>query len=401
MPLWKKSFYAIFAAEFLAIAGFNTSTPILPFFLQDLGVTDPDELKFWIGIINSLSSLVLAIMAPIWGKLADSYGRRPMLLRAMFGGTVVISLIGFSTNPTQFLVLRTIQGAVTGTVAAATVLVASMVPAEELGFRLGLLQTSIFIGSSVGPLIGGVIADLFGNDVTFFVTAGMLALAGVIVMVGVKESFTPEDHEPFSLKKLFPDMKPLVESKDLMFLIVLIGVIQVANNVIYPVLPLYIQQMSPGIEKVGSITGLILGVSAFAGALAAAVMGKFAYRIGYARSLLFNLTAAAIFCIPQALVRTPLLLLVFRTGSSFFMGSVIPGINVLIGQRADKNRQGSIYGIATSINSLGVAVGPVIGATIAVAASFSSIFYATALLLAVSALATKRFFPESKPEPAA
>ena len=397
MPLWKKSFYAIFVAEFLAIAGFGTSTPIMPFFLQDLGVTDPQELKFWIGTINSLSSLCLAIMAPIWGKVADSYGRRSMLLRALFGGTVVLFLIGLSTNALQVFVLRSLQGAVTGTVAAATVLVASMVPAEELGFRLGLLQTSIFIGSSVGPLIGGVVADLFGNQVTFFVTAGMLFLGGVVVMFGVTETYVPEKTEAFSLKSLFPDFKPVLESQGLLFLLVLVGVIQIANNIITPVLPLYIQEMTPS-DKVGSITGLILGVSAFAGALASAVMGKLSHRFGYSRSLYFNLLAAAIFCIPQALVSTPFLLLVFRAASSFFLGAVIPVTNVLIGNRADKNRQGSVYGIATSVNSLGVAVGPMIGATVAIFAGFTPIFYITALFLLVSAFATKRFFPSSKPE---
>jgi MFS transporter, DHA1 family, multidrug resistance protein len=180
-PPWKRTLFAIGAAELLAVAGFSTSTPIIPLFLQDMGVSDPVRLKFLTGLLQALPSLSLVFFSPIWGSLADSYGRKPMLLRAMFGGMVVMLLQGLVTAPWQLLVLRTLQGCITGTIAAATILVASVAPREEVGYSLGLLQMAIFLGASIGPLIGGVIADLVGRRVNFFVTSILLLAAGIIV----------------------------------------------------------------------------------------------------------------------------------------------------------------------------------------------------------------------------
>ncbi|MBE3064743.1 MAG: MFS transporter, partial [Spirochaetes bacterium] len=115
MESWKRSFFAVLAAEFLASAGFNTSIPILPFYLQDLGITDPTALKLWVGACYTIVAVALAVFAPIWGRLADSYGKRTMLLRAMLGGTVVLALMGVVSSPWQLFVLRGLQGALTGT----------------------------------------------------------------------------------------------------------------------------------------------------------------------------------------------------------------------------------------------------------------------------------------------
>ncbi|HTP58185.1 MAG TPA: MFS transporter, partial [Spirochaetia bacterium] len=187
MPNWKKSFYAIFAGEVLAITGFNTSIPIIPFFIKDLGVTDQRLLNIWVGACATATAVAMFVFAPLWGQIADRYGKRPMLLRAMFGGAVITGLMGFATSPWQVLVLRGAQGALTGTVAAATVLVATISPKERIGFTLGLLQTAVYVGSSAGPALGGILSDHFGHRATFFVTALLLLSAALIVMRFVRE----------------------------------------------------------------------------------------------------------------------------------------------------------------------------------------------------------------------
>lgn len=396
MPSWKKSFYAIFAAELLAIAGFETSTPILPFFLQDLSVTEPNALKFWVGVINSAGSLSLAVMAPVWGKLADSYGRRPMLIRSMAGGGLVIFLIGFAVSPYQVLVLRVLQGAVTGTVAAATVMVAGIVPEEEVGYRMGLLQTAIFVGNSLGPFLGGIMADLFGNRVTFFATSLLLASAGIIVRVFVRETFLPLRPEKFHIRNFIPDVRPLFESRSILVLLVLAGLIQVGNSIVVPILPLHIQSITGPGARVGSIAGSIIGVSALASALSAAGMGRFAFRLGYARILFAGFVLSAFFHLPQGIAGTPAGIMIFRTLGAFSLGMAVPVINSLIAGKADKNRQGSIYGLASSMNALGFAAGPIIGASVAMAAGYRAVFFVAAAILACSAWITKRGVLDSK-----
>ena len=169
MKSWKANYIALLIAETLAMMGFGLSFPVIPLFLEeDIGITDPVKLKAWVGLIQSSAAITLAIFAPIWGHLADIFSRRAMLLRAMFGGAIVISLMTFVNSPWQFLVLRSIQGCLTGTVAAATVLVAAISPASQVAFALGLLTTGIAVGNSLGPLVGGVISDFLGYRVAFF-----------------------------------------------------------------------------------------------------------------------------------------------------------------------------------------------------------------------------------------
>ena len=133
----------------------------------------------------------MGICGPIWGALSDRYGRKVMVERAMFGGAVVIALVGWAQNMGQFMVLRALWGGLTGTITAATTLVASTTPRECVGHALGLLQMAIYIGSSTGPLLGGVVADAFGYRATFWVTGALLFLAGLGVLIFVKEDFDP------------------------------------------------------------------------------------------------------------------------------------------------------------------------------------------------------------------
>lgn len=375
----------------LATAGFSTSTPIVPFYLQDLGVSDPLRLKLLTGLVQALPSLALAFFSPIWGSIADNYGRKPMLLRAMFGGTVVMLLMGMVTAPWQLVVLKTIQGCITGTVAAATILVASIAPREEAGYGLGLLQMAIFLGSSLGPLIGGVIADLFGRRVNFFATSFLLLAAGIIITRFVDDPFTPPLNRKSIARSLLPDFRPLTQSRVLVSLLAVIAADQISGSIANPFLPLFIQKISADASHVGSTTGVILGLGAMASALAAVTIGKVSYRLGYKRSLVICMVGASIFLIPQAFARSPLQLLLLRIASCFFVGGNLPSVNALLAQRVEPGKQGSIYGLSSSIASSSNALGPVIGASIAMSAGYGAAFLATAGILAAAGIAITIF----------
>ncbi|HUX13299.1 MAG TPA: MFS transporter [Spirochaetia bacterium] len=387
MISWKKNLYAIWLAELFAIAGFNASMPIIPFYLQDMGVTDANELNFWVGIIQSVSAIALGLVAPVWGRLADSYGRRPMLLRAMFGGSIVIALMGFATTPWQLLALRTFQGLLTGTVGAATVLVAATVPIEETGFGMGLLQTAIFVGGSVGPMIGGFVSDLTSHRATFYVTSLLLAAGGLIVARFVHEEFTPQKAVGSFLRRIVPDFSPVLHSAPLLALLGISFAIQMANGVVNPILPLFVQQITSNPSLVASETGMVLGFGALSAALAAAIIGRFSFRLGYKRTLTIALAGAFLLTVPQAFSHTTVELLVFRLFGGFFLGGALPSVNALIARNTSASNQGSVYGINTSVSSGGMAVGPALGAVAAVAWGYPSTFLLTAAILLITTLA--------------
>jgi MFS transporter, DHA1 family, multidrug resistance protein len=375
----------------LSIAGFSTSGPILPFFLSDLGVSDPLKLKLYVGLIQSLPAISLAVMAPIWGSLADSYGRKPMLLRAMFGGAVIVALQGLVSSPWQLLVLRTIQGCLTGTVAAATVLVASATPKEEIGYSLGLLQMVIYLGNSLGPMLGGFVSDAYGHRMTFFVTSILLFVSGLLVWRLADDEFVPPVNRKSVWRSLAPDFSSLTSSKVLWALLAVVAADQVAGTIASPFLPLFIQGISGDPSRVASNTGLVLGLGAVASAAAAAIVGKYSYRIGYQRVLMVCMIGAAAFTIPQAFAPNPGVLLALRLASSFFIGGNMPAVNALITMRTENGKQGSVYGLRTTVASASGAIGPAIGASIAVGLGYGAVFFATGAILAVAGLSTAVF----------
>ncbi|MFA6505169.1 MAG: MFS transporter [Treponemataceae bacterium] len=381
MRSWKTVYISILVAETLAIAGFGTSMPVIPIYLQDMGMHDQATLKFWSGLIQSVSAIMMAVTSPIWGSLADSRGRRMMLLRALFGGAIFVGLMAFATEPWQLLVLRALQGAVTGTVAAATVLVAGIVPAAQLGVTLGLLQTGVSVGNSIGPLIGGVISDFLGRPAAFIATALMLIAGGIIIMKGVdSDTRKPAEGEQGKIR-MVPDFRTVLSSPILPSLMLVTMAIQAATAIPMPMLPLFIQEITPDSTLVGSTTGIVLGAGAAASAVAAAFIGRISNKLGYAKTLFLCLSGGALMTVPQAFAANPLQLTLIRVVSMLLLGGAIPTVQALIASNAPKDKQGAIFGLNTSVAAIGMAIGPVIGSGVAAIFDFRAVFIAGGIML--------------------
>src|SRR5947209_7317451 len=159
---WERTAWIASATQFFTLVGFGLGLPFLPMYVQALGVTERAEVALWSGVVSGSAALTMAVLAPIWGVLADRYGRKPMLVRSMVGGAIVIGAMGFVGDVWQLLAVRLVQGAVTGSQAAAAALVAASTPANQLGFALGLIGTAVQIGNTVGPAIGGVAVGSLG-----------------------------------------------------------------------------------------------------------------------------------------------------------------------------------------------------------------------------------------------
>ena len=390
MRSWRENYTALLIAETLAILGFGLSMPVIPLFLEeDIGIRDPVRLKAWVGLIHFCTGASLAVFAPIWGHLADIYSRRAMLLRAMFGGAIVISFMALVNSPWQLLVLKIIQGCLTGTVAAATVLTASITPAAQVAFALGLLQTGIAVGNSLGPLIGGILSDFFGYRFAFFSTGLAMALSGVVVLKWVEDDRRPSKAGKEKNLSLLPDLKPIAASPLLITLLLATFGVQAANMVAVPMLPLFLKdlalKMSGTPMYIGSSTGIVLGVGAASAAIAAVLVGKFSSRTGYWKTLIFCLSAGAIVSIPQAFVSNMYQLALLRAVSSFFIGGTAPLINAIIAVSSDKENQGTIFGVNSSVSAVGNALGPMIGSAAAML-SYRAVFLVAALILGISAL---------------
>src|SRR5690606_33294347 len=158
----------------------------------EIGISSGGSIEFWSGLVFASQALTMMLSAPVWGVIADRYGRKPMLVRASLGGAITIALMGFAQHAAELLVTRIVQGPGTGTTAASNALVAATAPKDRSGESLGRLQRGSWVGIAVGPLVGGVIGDNIGCRESFWITGVRLARAAVAVMFGVQENFQPK-----------------------------------------------------------------------------------------------------------------------------------------------------------------------------------------------------------------
>lgn len=188
---WKKNLIVLWFSTFVSGIGFSMITPFMPLYINQLGNFTKSQLVIWNGIAFSSTFLVMAIISPIWGKIADRRGRKLMLIRASLGMAIVIFLQAFVTAPWQLVVLRLLQGVFSGFVSNSNTLIASTAPRSESGKALGTLNTGVISGTLLGPLVGGVIAQYFGYRIPFMITGSLLFIAFILVTIFIKEDFKP------------------------------------------------------------------------------------------------------------------------------------------------------------------------------------------------------------------
>jgi DHA1 family multidrug resistance protein-like MFS transporter len=154
MELWRKNLYILWGTQFLAMVGMNLVVPFLPFYIRDLGVSDPDELARWSGLVFAGPFFLSFVATPLWGALGDRYGRKMMVVRALFGLALSQALIGLSQNVIQLFLFRILQGGISGFIAASLALVSTSTPRQHTGYALGLMQSSSAGGMVLGPFVG-------------------------------------------------------------------------------------------------------------------------------------------------------------------------------------------------------------------------------------------------------
>jgi DHA1 family multidrug resistance protein-like MFS transporter len=379
--LWQRNLAVIWVAELIALSGFQAFMPFMPYYVQELGVTRLEDVEFWSGMLISSQAVAMAAFAPLWGLLADRYGRKVMVVRAMFGGSVVIVLMGFARNVGQLAALRMLQGALTGTVPAAMTLVASSAPPERRGYALGLLQMAIYLGASVGPMLGGLIADHLGYRVTFWVTGGLLFSAGVLVTTLVHEEFTsPEETDGRKKPRLWEGLVMVLRTRALVGVFAISMLMRMGTRVVTPMLPLFVQEIAAPGTKIASLTGIIEGLAAAAGAVTAALLGRVSDRIGYRRILLVcGVAACGLFGLMVG-VRTPTQLMILRALGGAAMGGVLASISALQAALAPSDRYGAVYGVDTSVMAVANAIAPMVGAALAAGWGLPIVFLGAAVM---------------------
>ena len=383
MELWKKNLWVCWFGVFATSSGLSQLIPILPLYIEEMGVHDVSEIAEWSGVAYGVTFILMAIFSPIWGKAADRYGRKPMLLRASMGMALVLTCMGFVQNVYQLVGLRMLQGTISGYYAAAITLVATQTPKDRSGWALGTLSTGAVAGTLMGPLIGGVVAEWLGIRSVFFVIGILLLLAFLAALLFVSENFVPsETKAPKSLEvwRLLPHPEIMVA----MFVTTL--VLQLALMSIQPILTVYITGLSSDKSYIALISGLVFAASGMASMIAAPRLGALADRIGPPKVMAVALLAAGLLFIPQALVRNPWELMGLRFLLGIATASLLPSINSMIRQITPDAVIGRVYGYNQSAQFVGSFAGAVMGGQIASSFGIHYVFFTTSVLLLFNAV---------------
>jgi DHA1 family multidrug resistance protein-like MFS transporter len=375
----------------LATFGFTLFTPFLPLFVQTLGISDPAQAKLWAGLVTSIYMVGATVATPIWSGLSDRYGRRVMLLRATCTAVVIISLMGAVTTPWQLLILRLLQGLGAVVNPLVTVLASSIVAREQMGFSLGLIQGSVYLGSTFAPPLGGMIADRWGYRPAAFLGAGVLAITSILVLVGVRERFVrPLPPQRTGPRRPLDALRALSSDRSLLKLAVIFMLVRLAQALPQPLVPLFVQELSDVPERLATVAGGILSAAALAGALAAVGVGRLADRFGHRRVLLYSSLAAAAFGFAQVFARDNLQFGLLQFGSGLFVAAATLAVNALVANRAHQGHEGTDFGVVFGVSFVGWTIGPVIGSAVAAAWAMRAVFGISAALFLLATLWTAR-----------
>jgi len=401
---WRTNLYALFLSQLLAIVAFSLRAPFLPFFLGDLGLESTEQQAVWSGLINAFGAGTMAITAPIWGIMADRYGRKPMLLRAQFAAFITIGLMGLATEPWHLLGLRMVEGMFTGTVTAATALVATSMPRERLGFGLGLIQTAVFSGSALGPLVGGILADQAGYRTTFGIASGMMLSGGLVTLFLVREKFVPQS-KAARIKAGGTSWRLLLMPVLLGLTLVLISV-RFASSAVQPIMPLFVEELAGNLTSASSsLAGVTLGVLGVTSAISSVYFGRLGDRKGHRTILLWCLLGSGLVYLPMAISQHPWHLIALQAVFGVFAGGTIPAANALIANVTDPQRRGAIFGLMASAAAIGGFIGPLAGAGLAASVGFRATFVFCGLVLLATVFVVlwteRRGRDRERPEPVA
>ncbi len=385
--------------QFIMSVAFSIVAPLMPLFLPHLGVESPAAVNMWAGVLAASTSCVAIFTAPIWGGLADRYGRKLMVLRSTLGIAIFTFLMGFAQGPWQMLALRAGMGALAGFSSASVVMVASSVPEKRMGYSLGLMSTGQLVGSLAGPLIGGGIADLTGSFRLPFYCAGIMCFSAfVATLLLVPERFTPPDASK-PRPSLVAGFRVVMASGGLMAVIFVMMMGQFSTQAVGPVITLYVREMLGTRPDLATLGGLAFSATGLAGVLAVPFLGRRSDRIGYRRMLLICLAGAAAFTIPMALPLGYPAFVAERFGLGLFVGAVLPVSNAMVGRLTDPAQRGMAYGVISSAYFVGNTMGPLAGGAIAASVGINWVFAVTGALLALNFLWVWWKVPEVKSEP--
>jgi len=394
MELWKKNLIILWVGCVIGGIAFSLVSPFLPMLLQEVGAKT--NIEFLSGLAFSATFITSAMIGPVWGTLADKYGRKQQILRAGFGIAFVYIAMSFSTNPYHVILSRLLLGLFNGFIPSAIAMVATNTPEEHLGYALGFINTGYSFGAIAGPMVGGYMSSFFGLRKTLVIAGIVLAFATIVVLVGTKEEVPSDRTIKFRIIK---DIKMAFSFKILAAMFIIMMIYNLSMNIIQPILPLMVQDLALSSSQDPAVmTGIIFSLAGFATVLGAPFWGKYGQKNTYKKAMTIGLTGGAIFSFLLVFANSVPYVGVTRFFFGLFLAAIAPSATAVLAKNVPNKFRSRILSINSSVSQIGSAAGPMIGGAVAGFWSLNSVFALTGIGL-VGIMIWMRSLTLELPEP--
>lgn len=390
---WKILLAMMVTFALMMSSSYTMLIPFLPIYMQsELGAT-ADNVSLWSGVTYAITFAISAFVSPIWGKLSDKMGKKPMIIRASFLLAITYFLGGIVRTPFELFLVRAFQGIASGLWPACLVMMSACVPKNKIGISMGLMQSANICGGIIGPLLGGILATVFGMRNSFYVGAVALSLITVTTILFIKEP--PVAPEKEINKAQNTSYLSFIKDKNILILLLCVCMTNLVILQIQPIVSLYVQQLSHNSDKAVLLTGFIMSLGGIAGALASPLWGKTGQKVGFYKTITLAFISAGLLMSLQGVPNSLVLfgLMQFLCGLGF--SGIFPSANSILVLLTPHSSRGMGFGSLFSAQMIGGALGPVIGGVIVSFMSFNTVYIISGSILFVIGIYLKFFAPES------
>jgi MFS transporter, DHA1 family, multidrug resistance protein len=380
---WRRNVWALTLTVFISFVGFQFFSPFLPLYIRELGVTDPAKIALWSGLQAAVTPAMSGILSPVFGRLADRFGRKMMLIRSLVGFVVIVAAMGLVTSVEQLFLARVVMGFFAGFTPMVMALATTSAPKDKVPAAIGMVQSAQLLSVAVGPAIGGYVASHFGIRYAFFATAALcaLALVGLIVLFqevspGTGAQRPPASKMPLSEVFKYPHFATVMA---------LLFAAQFVDRGLALLIPLQVAHL-PGIEKIAAISGAIVSIGAIAATISANVAARLSREVPAARILLIGLLVGGPLCAAMALPSGWPMLLVLRLLTGLCLGAAITLTYSLGATIVPAEHRGAAFGWLGLGLQIGTAASPLASGALAAVSIPGAFLFDGALAWAAAAL---------------
>jgi len=387
-PAARRNLLVTVAMVFAVFTGFAFVLPFLPLFVRELGIGEPERAALWAGVLIGVAPLFAGLLAPVWGRLADRYGQKGIAVKALVAYVVILALCAVVTRVEQLLALRIGIGLFGGIGPLGLAMATAHAPREETGHAVGLVQAAQILAAAIGPLAGGILADVIGIRRTFLVTAALCGLALVLLLACYEERGPKERGAPATSA----GFRAVIALPGVVALLVVLFVVNFIGRSFTPILPLHLAGLGLPESRLASATGVLISAYSLTAAVSSWGVGRWSRTRSPHGLLLASLAGGAVIVAPMALVPSFELVLGLAVLLGLVSGPSLTLCYTIGGLMVPEAVRTTAFGFFAGAALFGGALSPTVAGLVA-HASPRGIYFVDAALYVVLGLALVRSRP--------